>query len=134
RKLTEDLNFNIELHSVATLREEDGLALSSRNQRLTPGQRSKANAFYNGLLAGKAALLDGLAVSAARDRVREIVEATPDVSLEYFELADSVNLNLLDDVEQSESPIMCIAGYVGDIRLIDNMFLDAASPVKTTRK
>ena len=86
------------------------------------------------LAAGKAALLDGLAVSAARDRVREIVEATPDVSLEYFELADSVNLNLLDDVEQSESPIMCIAGYVGDIRLIDNMFLDAASPVKTTRK
>ncbi len=122
RRLTEDLNFDIELHSVATLREEDGLALSSRNQRLTPVQRFQANAFYRGLLAGKAALNEGVNLPAARNRVREIIEANSDVSLEYFELADSENLNLIDHVEQSGSPIMCIAGYVGDIRLIDNMF------------
>jgi pantoate--beta-alanine ligase len=56
--------------------------------------------------------------------VASMVQSVQNVRLEYFELADSKNLNLLENVEQSSQPIMCIAGYVGDIRLIDNMFLD----------
>ncbi len=124
RKLIQDLNFDVALHSVATLREEDGLALSSRNQRLTPEQRLKANRFYKGLLAGKTALMEGLNVDQTRIKVRETVETFPDVRLEYFELADSKNLSLLKNVDHSGTPIMCIAGYVGDIRLIDNMFVD----------
>lgn len=124
RKLTDELNFDIVLHSVPTLREEDGLALSSRNFRLTPDQRKKANVFYRGLLAAKTAFKQGQTLAAVKKAVRDTVEVFPDVSLEYFELADSQNLNALQNVEQSDRPIMCIAGYVGDIRLIDNMFLD----------
>src|SRR5687768_7837073 len=123
RKLTEELNFNINLHSVATLREEDGLALSSRNLRLTPDERRKANIFYRALLEAKDALNDGASLTQVKIRMREMVEKHPGVTLEYFELADSKNLNLLENVEQSRQPIMCIAGYIGEIRLIDNMFL-----------
>ena len=123
RKLTEELNFNINLHSVATLREADGLALSSRNLRLTPEERKKANIFYRALLEAKDALNNGTSLTQVKNHMREMVESHPGVSLEYFELADSKNLNLLENVEQSRQPIMCIAGYIGEIRLIDNMFL-----------
>lgn len=123
RKLTEELNFNINLHSVATLREADGLALSSRNLRLAPEERKKANIFYKVLLEARDALSEGTSLTRVKNRVREMVEANPGVILEYFELADSKNLNLLENVEQSRQPIMCIAGYIGEIRLIDNMFL-----------
>jgi pantoate--beta-alanine ligase len=51
------------------------------------------------------------------------VESEPEVRLEYFELANRENLNLLENVSGSEKPIMCIAGFVGEVRLIDNMFL-----------
>jgi pantoate--beta-alanine ligase len=124
RKLTEELNFNITLRSVATLREVDGLALSSRNLRLNAGQREKANVFYKSLLQARADLKAGKKLSDVKALVRERVEAFAEMRLEYFEVADSQNLNVLDYVEQSDRPIMCIAGYVGDIRLIDNMFLD----------
>lgn len=124
QKLTQELNFNVTLHSIATLREEDGLALSSRNLRLTPEQRKKANIFYQGLLEAKDALNKGTSLASVRESVRAMVELQQDVRLEYFELADSKNLNLLENVEESGQPIMCIAGYVGEIRLIDNMFVD----------
>ena len=124
QRLTEEMNFDIKLHSVATLREEDGLALSSRNLRLDPEQRKKANIFYKGLFEAKTALARGSSLARVKDTVRGMIEAHPDVRLEYFELADSKNLNLLENVEESRQPIMCIAGYIGEIRLIDNMFLD----------
>jgi pantoate--beta-alanine ligase len=124
RKLTEELNFPIKLHSIPTLREEDGLALSSRNLRLDPLQREKANIFYQGLFEAKTALSRGNSLDQVKNAVRSMIEADPDVRLEYLELADRQNLNLLESVEDSRQPIICIAGYVGDIRLIDNMFLD----------
>ena len=124
QRLTEEMNFAIKLHSVATLREKDGLALSSRNLRLDPEQRKKANIFYKSLFEAKTALARGSSLARVKDTVRDMIEAHPDVRLEYFELADSQNLNLLENVEDSRQPIMCIAGYIGEIRLIDNMFLD----------
>ena len=123
-KLTEELNFNIGVHSVETLREPDGLALSSRNLRLNNKERHTANIFYKSLVEAKTALLQDKSLNDVKRMVNSRVESTPDVRLEYFELADSKNLNLLENVGESERPILCIAGYVGDIRLIDNLFLD----------
>jgi pantoate--beta-alanine ligase len=123
QKLTEELNFDIGLHSVATLRERDGLALSSRNQRLSVEERAKANIFYEALLHAKTALREGKKVAEIKPRLTEIVERYPEVRLEYFELVDSQNLNPLENVGGSEHAILCIAGYVGEVRLIDNMFI-----------
>jgi pantoate--beta-alanine ligase len=124
QKLTEELNFGIGLHSVRTLREADGLALSSRNIRLNAEQRAKASIFHKSLLKAKSALNEGQHLKDVRRTVQASIAAMPDVTLEYFELADSKNLNLLENVEQSTNPIMCIAGYIGEIRLIDNMFVN----------
>jgi pantoate--beta-alanine ligase len=124
RKLVEELNFNISLHSIPTLREQDGLALSSRNLRLNAEERKKASVFYKGLLSGKQALKGGKNIKDVKATIRAMVEQSSQVKLEYFELVDSINLNVLENVEQSNQPIVCIAGYVGEIRLIDNMFID----------
>jgi len=123
QKLAEEMNFGIGLHSIATLREADGLALSSRNLRLSPEERPQAGVFYKGLLKAKNALEKGEKLEVVKSEVKTFVESVPNVRLEYFELADSKNLNMLENVEQSRWPIVCIAGYIGAIRLIDNMFL-----------
>lgn len=123
RQLVDELNYNLTLHSVATSREPDGLAMSSRNLRLTENQRKKAIVFYEALSKAKHALTDGDGIDKVKSLVREIVEKDAEIKLEYFELADSKNLNLLENVKASSQPIMCIAGFVGEIRLIDNMFL-----------
>ncbi len=123
-KLTEELRFGLTLHGVPTLRESDGLAMSSRNLRLTDTQRPRAIVFYKALLAAKSMLRNKESISTVKDSVKKIVEAEPEIKLEYFEVTDSKNLTVLKNVEASDKPIMCIAGYVGEIRLIDNMFLD----------
>jgi pantoate--beta-alanine ligase len=63
-------------------------------------------------------------VSVVKALVKGMVENKEGISLEYFEVAESENLNVLEIVKGADKPIMCIAGYVDDIRLIDNMFLD----------
>lgn len=126
RRLVEELNFDLELNSVPTSREDDGLAMSSRNLRLNPEQRQVATVFYESLVAAKLAIHQGKTAREARAIVQTKFDERQ-VSLEYFELADSKNLNILENVNASESPsglpILCIAGFVGEVRLIDNMFL-----------
>ena len=123
-RLVEELKFNVNLHSVPTLREADGLALSSRNLRLTPGQRKIGSAFYRALVLAKKELKAGKKMDQVKKSVKEVVEQHAEAKLEYFEVADSTNLKLLQDVVGQARPIMCIAGYIGEVRLIDNMFLD----------
>lgn len=124
RQMVEELKFNLQLHSEPTSREADGLAMSSRNLRLNEHQRVHATVFHEALLAARVAFNSGTKISTVKKIVKGIVEQKPGITLEYVELADSKNLNLLEDVKDSERPIICIAGFVGDVRLIDNMFLN----------
>jgi pantoate--beta-alanine ligase len=124
RQLTEELKFNLTLHSEPTSREADGLAMSSRNLRLNPDQRKQATVFFHALSFANKELLSGKDIETTRKKVKEIIEQHAGIVLEYFEVADSKNLNLLENVKDSDRPIMCIAGFVGEIRLIDNMFLN----------
>ena len=123
-QIVTELKFGLSLHFVPTVREPDGLAMSSRNQRLQGEQRQKATIFYKGLRSARESLNSGKDVSAVKTFVTDMIENTEGVELEYFEVAESKNLNVLEIVKGADKPIMCIAGYVGDIRLIDNMFLD----------
>ena len=123
-QLKEQLMFNLQLHSVPTLREPDGLALSSRNLRLNEEQRKSATVFFKALSKARNDLKTGVSVNEVKEQVKKLVESAPETRLEYFEVADSENLNLLLNVSDSATPIMCIAGYTGEIRLIDNMFLN----------
>jgi pantoate--beta-alanine ligase len=122
-KLVEELNFPLTLHSVPTLRESDGLALSSRNLRLSESQRKVASVFFHALELAQKHLRSGSDIHAVRKQVKELVEKEEGVKLEYFEIADSKNLNVLENVDKANRPILCIAGFVGEVRLIDNLFL-----------
>lgn len=122
--LVKELNFDLTLEVVPTHREPDGLAMSSRNTRLTQTERAEAVVFFNALSYAKSALKNGAYVEDVSKKVREMVEKKDFITLEYFEIADSKNLNIIDNVKAADRPIMCIAGFVGDVRLIDNMFLD----------
>ena len=124
RQLVTELKFDISLHCIPTLRESDGLAMSSRNLRLTSEERNRAIVFYKALLLAKQKLTEGSSVSETKALVRKMVDKETKTSLEYIELADSINLNTLDNVSDGNRPILCIAGYVGEVRLIDNMYLD----------
>jgi pantoate--beta-alanine ligase len=119
-----ELKFGLTLHSIPTLRETDGLAMSSRNLRLNGMQRQQATTFYNALRLAKENLKKGEEIASVKRSVREIVEGVEGVTLEYFELAESKSLDLLETVDGAKAPILCIAGYVGEVRLIDNMFLN----------
>jgi len=122
-QLVEELNYDIELICFPTLREPDGLAMSSRNLRLSKAERQTALVLHRALNFAKDELKKGIDLKSIKAKVREMCDAEANVRLEYFELADTENLNLLDDVKQTNQSILLIAGFVGEIRLIDNMFV-----------
>jgi pantoate--beta-alanine ligase len=120
--LVEQLMFPIKLECVPTVREEDGLAMSSRNLRLTPEMRLKALTLYNSLQLAKNLLLDGIEMTNVREKTVNFFEEN-EVKLEYIELADRKNLIPLNFVLDPKDSILLISGYVGEVRLIDNTFL-----------
>jgi pantoate--beta-alanine ligase len=124
RQVVSELKFDLTLHGVPTLREPDGLAMSSRNLRLNDMQRRSAIVFYQALIAAKENLKKGKEIATVKQLIEGMIRKTAGVTLEYFEVAESKNLNVLDSVNGAERPILCIAGYVGEVRLIDNMFLN----------
>lgn len=120
-KLVDELQFDIRLKRMPVFREADGLAMSSRNMRLNESERKKAIVFYESLKAARQLLLQGESISTAREMTRRKCESVEGVKLDYFELADSENLNPLEIV--TEKSVLLIAGFVGEIRLIDNLLL-----------
>ena len=123
RQLVHELQFNLKLNSVPTLRESDGLAMSSRNVRLSPTQRTKATVLYQALQQATQSIKKGLSIQEVKENARKTIEGDSEIKLEYFEVADSENLNALNLVGESTKPILCVAAFVGEVRLIDNMFL-----------
>ena len=123
RQLVRELKFNVQLKNVPTLREPDGLAMSSRNMRLTSTQRKKAAVLNQALVQASAMLIDGSTIDKVKMHVQHMLDNDREIKLEYFEVANSENLKLLNRVEDSVPIILCIAAFVGEVRLIDNMFL-----------
>jgi pantoate--beta-alanine ligase len=123
-KLNEELLFGVKLKAVTIMREEDGLAMSSRNLRLNAEERKHAIVFYQALHYAKKALAKGENWKTIEAEVKKNCEALPDVKLEYIALADRKNLNLLNNVTTPSEAVILIAGYVGEVRLIDNILLE----------
>lgn len=120
--LVQELKFNVQLRCVPIQRENDGLAMSSRNMRLNDEQRLSAIAFYESLQLARQRLGEGRSMSSIKEEIKKYCEAKPGVRLEYIELADSSNFVLQENV--TDNAILLIAGYVGEVRLIDNLLLN----------
>ncbi len=121
-KLVDELQFDIQLTSVPIFREPSGLAMSSRNQRLNESEKANATVFYQSLLVASELLKKGEQIIAVKDKVRQMCEAKPNVKLEYIEWVDTKNLKPVQNV--LDGSVLLIAGYVGEVRLIDNLLLE----------
>lgn len=123
RQLAQDLFFNTEVVCCPIVREKDGLAMSSRNLRLSPSERSVANKLYEALMLAKHSLLEGQSVQFTKDTIQNFFNDLKVLDLEYFEIVRSTTLEPIDSVDASFQVSLCIAAFLGEVRLIDNVFL-----------
>jgi pantoate--beta-alanine ligase len=124
RSMVMDLHVPVELVSVPTVREPDGLALSSRNQYLSPAERQAATVLHRALERARMAASAGQRdANAIRQIVLKTIESERLARLNYAEIADALTLQPLDDLEPGCMAVALLAVWVGTTRLIDNMLL-----------
>ena len=109
-------------HTCPTLREPDGLAMSSRNMRLNEVERARATGIYKALLSAKNNLHRGR-LDDVKDHSKELLSAHG-FRIDYFEIADADTLQLVDVWDGSQRLVALAAAYQHEIRLIDNMLLN----------
>lgn len=123
RKMVRDLNFDIEIVGCPIIREEDGLAKSSRNTYLNAEERQAALCLSRALNKGKAAIEAGETDAAkVRAIITEEIEREPLSKIDYVEIVDWNNLKPVDSTEGSI--LTAIAVYIGTTRLIDNFIIE----------
>jgi len=121
RQLVADLSLPVEIVGCAVVREDDGLALSSRNVRLSVDERKAAVVLHKALVAGQAAIAGGLrSGEALKSIMHDVVNREPRVRLDYAVAVDAGSLAEVDVIEDPSSVRLLIAAQVGPVRLIDN--------------
>lgn len=120
-QMAEDLSFRTEVICCPIVREKDGLAMSSRNLRLKKEERKIAPKLQKALLLAQESLEKGETASQATNNVKKYIEKYPEFELEYFSVIDSQNLEALEKPEKGQSIALCIAAFLGEVRLIDNI-------------
>lgn len=124
KRLTDDLGFETEIVVVPTVREESGLAMSSRNKNLTLEEREKAAVIFSSLREGKLAFKNGeRKASRLVEIVRKTIENEPLARIDYVTAVDSETLEPIENIEDSEV-ILSTAVFFGKTRLIDNIRLN----------
>jgi pantoate--beta-alanine ligase len=122
RAMVRDLNFPLKLEVCPTVREPDGLALSSRNRYLSGEQREQALVLHRALLAAETEAARGVREAAElRGVMWRALEREPGVRIDYAEVADPGTLLPVGDVAQGA--LLAVAAWVGQTRLIDNLLL-----------
>lgn len=122
-QLNADLFFNVKIEIVPTVREADGLAMSSRNMLMSPEERKLAGNFYQALSLGAEKLQEGMSPLELKEEIKQYFTRFKELRLEYFCVTDSGTLQAVERVPEHGQLALCIAGYVGEIRLIDNLLL-----------
>lgn len=124
KRLNRDLGFESEIVSVPTVREESGLAMSSRNERLSPEERSKASIIFQGLRDAKLAFREG---ERSALKLREIVQmkinSEPLADIDYVAVVDADTLETIEKIGDNEA-LIAVAVRFGAVRLIDNVILN----------
>jgi pantoate--beta-alanine ligase len=121
RRMVRDLDFPIAVEVAPTVREADGLAMSSRNAYLAPDERSRATVLSRGLAAALAAYRDGVRQPAELAGIAGRLLAADGVHAEYLELVDGETL--APPAQAGPGDVLALAAFVGATRLIDNVIL-----------
>ncbi|GAB3825543.1 pantoate--beta-alanine ligase [Pontibacter rugosus] len=124
KQLVQALSFNVELVCYPTVREADGLAMSSRNKRLSPVHRQTSVALHEALQQAKQKLLQQQPVVSIQAEAMSYLQSKNEVEVEYFEIVDADTLQPLESVQQGQEIAICIAAFVGPVRLIDNILVN----------
>lgn len=121
-RMVSDLDLGIDIVAFPTVREVDGLAMSSRNRRLDPDDRRAATCLYRGLEAARRRAAGGGADVAELVRIaRAPIEAEPRARLEYLELIDPRTFLPLSELHAGDPALCVVAAWFGEVRLIDNL-------------
>ena len=124
RRLVKDLALDTEIVILPIVREDSGLAISSRNLYLTPDEQKSATILHKALVQAKQAFKDGERnASRITDLIRQTVESEPRARLDYVTIADAETLEKLERVDDRPT-LIALAAYVGKTRLIDNLILN----------
>jgi pantoate--beta-alanine ligase len=124
--MTCDLNFPVTLRILPTVREQDGLAMSSRNAYLNPVERKQASALYNSLKLARTLIKSGEKKSRVIHRQMSVlIGIQPDIRIDYLQIVDPETLKPVTQLGN----LVLIAGavYLGKTRLIDNMIINCSN-------
>lgn len=120
KKMVSDLNFPIEIVVMPIVREEDGLAMSSRNVYLSPDERKNAIVIYRSLQKAKELILSGEKnIEKVKDEMKKVIESVPS-RIDYIEIVDPLTLESLDKIPDKGEVVVAVAVFIGNARLIDN--------------
>ena len=119
RRMVTDFNLKVRVHGIETVREPDGLAMSSRNTKLSAEARSSATALNAALIAVRDRLSRGADLQEAVASQRSELLGNPQIDLEYFEAVDSATL--CPPTPNAKDLVVVVAAKVGGVRLIDNV-------------
>ena len=120
REMVRQMNYKLEIVGCPIVREEDGLALSSRNKRLSAQERENALNISRTLFKSRTFATSHTG-SETQKMVEEAIEAAPGLRLEYFEIVDGNTLQKVNSWEDAQYVVGCITVFCGEVRLIDNI-------------
>ena len=124
RRMVIDLNFDVEIVGFPTVREADGLAMSSRNTYLNPEERAAGLSLMRSISKAKELLFSGeTSVSALLSAVKEVIESEELTEIDYIKICDCATLEDIEEIHRDA--VLAIAVKVGTTRLIDNAVLVA---------
>jgi pantoate--beta-alanine ligase len=129
RRMVADLDLPVRIEVVPTVREPDGVAMSSRNARLSPDERARAVALVEALRAAETAAADGARDAGAVRAAARAALTARDVEPEYVELVDPTDFSVSEAA--SGRVLLVLAARIGATRLIDNVSLDLRPPAAT---
>lgn len=118
KKMVKDLNFDIEIKGCPIVREDDGLAVSSRNTYLSPEERKAALCLSQAVNLGKEKIKAGMKVAELTGEMKALIEKEPLAKIDYVEAVDALTIQPVDTI--AGEVLVAMAVYIGKTRLIDN--------------
>lgn len=118
KHMVDDLNMNVEVIGCPIIREEDGLAKSSRNTYLSAEERKAALCLSRAVKTGQEAICKGIKAEEVLSKMRAVIEAEPLAKIDYVSMVDALDMQPVESVEKDV--LVAMAVYIGKTRLIDN--------------
>lgn len=118
KHMVDDLNMNVEVIGCPIIREEDGLAKSSRNTYLSTEERKAALCLSRAVKTGQEAICKGIKAEEVLSKMRAVIEAEPLAKIDYVSMVDALDMQPVESVEKDV--LVAMAVYIGKTRLIDN--------------